>query len=130
MNGETVQIDGLWSLTNGIGINDGSEGTVYFAAGLTGEQDGLFGSLAAVREPSACAMMLLGFLANGLRTRRKLGSCYFRKACLRFTCRRGYDIIAGSSAITLINRAVAAIRPWKSRDLSAVRSQRSRLVPS
>ena len=43
-----LTIDGLWSLTFGNGFNGGDVNTLYFTAGINGEQDGLFGSLTFV----------------------------------------------------------------------------------
>lgn len=43
-----VFIDGLWSLTFGNGGSAGPSTTLYFAAGINGEQDGLFGTLTPV----------------------------------------------------------------------------------
>jgi uncharacterized protein (TIGR03118 family) len=45
--GQTVVIDGLWSLKVGNGSNGGSNLIVYFTAGPNGEADGLFGALIA-----------------------------------------------------------------------------------
>ena len=70
-DGNPLQIDGLWALMNGNGGNGGDPGKVYFTAGLNGEQDGLFGSLSAVPEPSTWALILIGFGAIGMRMRRK-----------------------------------------------------------
>ena len=70
-NGNPVEIDGLWGLMNGNGGSGGDANKVYFTAGLNGEQDGLFGSLAAVPEPSSWALMLIGFGALGFAMRRK-----------------------------------------------------------
>lgn len=68
-NGNPVQIDGLWALMNGNGANGGDANKVYFTAGLNGEQDGLFGSLSAVPEPSSWILMLFGFGAVGVTMR-------------------------------------------------------------
>lgn len=70
-NGNPVEIDGLWALMNGNGGNGGDPNKVYFTAGLNGEQDGLFGSLSPVPEPSTWALMLFGFGAVALAVRRK-----------------------------------------------------------
>jgi len=43
-----LTIDGLWSLTFGNGATAGPSTTLYFTAGLNGEQDGLFGTLTPV----------------------------------------------------------------------------------
>jgi len=43
-----VFIDGLWSLTFGNNGSAGSSTTLFFTAGLNGEQDGLFGTLTPV----------------------------------------------------------------------------------
>lgn len=47
-NGLPVAIQGLWALAFGNGGNGGEPHTLYFTAGLNGENDGLFGSLAPV----------------------------------------------------------------------------------
>ena len=44
-----VTIDGLWSLTFGNGGGAGPSTTLYFAAGINDEQDGLFGTLTPVK---------------------------------------------------------------------------------
>jgi uncharacterized protein (TIGR03118 family) len=72
-DGKPIQNDGLWALMNGNGGNGGDPNKVYFTAGLNDEQDGLFGSLSAVPEPSSWALMLLGFGAVGLAVRRRKG---------------------------------------------------------
>jgi uncharacterized protein (TIGR03118 family) len=45
LDGEPIQIDGLWALKVGNGGNGGAANTVYFTAGLDHEMHGLFGSL-------------------------------------------------------------------------------------
>jgi uncharacterized protein (TIGR03118 family) len=45
-HGQAVVIDGLWSIKFGNGGNGGLANTLYFTAGVNGEQDGMFGSLA------------------------------------------------------------------------------------
>lgn len=69
-DGNPIHIDGLWSLMNGNGTSSDAN-KVYFTAGLNGEQDGLFGSIAPVPEPSTWALMLLGFGAMGMSIRRR-----------------------------------------------------------
>lgn len=76
-NGNPLHLDGLWGLMNGNGTNSDAQG-VYFTAGLNGEQDGLFGVMHAVPEPSSWALMLLGFGAMGLLTRGARGSAVRR----------------------------------------------------
>jgi uncharacterized protein (TIGR03118 family) len=44
-----VAIDGLWALAFGNGTKAGVPGTLYFTAGPNGESNGLFGSLAPVK---------------------------------------------------------------------------------
>jgi uncharacterized protein (TIGR03118 family) len=44
-NGDTISIDGLWTITPGNGGSAGNPNNLYFTAGINGEQDGLFGSL-------------------------------------------------------------------------------------
>lgn len=40
-----IAIEGLWGIAFGNGANAGPTGTLFFAAGINGEADGLFGSL-------------------------------------------------------------------------------------
>jgi uncharacterized protein (TIGR03118 family) len=47
-NGDTVSIDGLWSITPGNGGSAGNPNNLYFTAGPNGEKDGLFGSLSPI----------------------------------------------------------------------------------
>jgi hypothetical protein len=47
-NGSPFSVDGLWGLAFGNGANGGDAHTLYFTAGLNGEADGLFGSLAPI----------------------------------------------------------------------------------
>jgi uncharacterized protein (TIGR03118 family) len=44
-----VTIDGLWALTFGNGAGAGAANTLYFSAGINGENEGLFGTLTAVQ---------------------------------------------------------------------------------
>jgi uncharacterized protein (TIGR03118 family) len=46
--GRPFQEDGLWALRFGNGGNAGPTNTLFFTAGINGEQDGLFGSLQAI----------------------------------------------------------------------------------
>ena len=43
-----LTIDGLWSLTFGNDVNAGPANTLFFTAGINGEQDGLFGTITPV----------------------------------------------------------------------------------
>lgn len=62
INGNPITIDGLWGLTFGNGANAGATDTLYFSAGINGEQHGLFGSLQPVPEPDE----VLGTLGLGV----------------------------------------------------------------
>jgi uncharacterized protein (TIGR03118 family) len=62
---------GLWSLAFGGGGMDGNPNTLFFTDGINGEKDGLFGSIAAVPEPSTWAMMLVGFGGLALLAARR-----------------------------------------------------------
>ncbi len=44
--GKPIVLEGLWALIFGNGGNGGDKNTLYFAAGINGEKDGLLGSLA------------------------------------------------------------------------------------
>jgi hypothetical protein len=46
-NGTPIEVDGLWGLAFGNGHSGGDAYTLYFTAGINGESDGLFGSIAA-----------------------------------------------------------------------------------
>jgi uncharacterized protein (TIGR03118 family) len=59
----------LWGLTFGNGGSGGAKNILYFAAGLPGATDGLFGALASVPEPGSAVLGLIaaGTLAAGWR---------------------------------------------------------------
>jgi uncharacterized protein (TIGR03118 family) len=46
-NGTPIAVDGLWAIAFGNGAAAGPTGTLYFLAGPSGEQHGLFGSITA-----------------------------------------------------------------------------------
>jgi uncharacterized protein (TIGR03118 family) len=62
---------GLWNLTFGNGAAGGSTDTLYFADGINGEADGLFGALTAVPEPSTIAVLGISLAFLGLQARRR-----------------------------------------------------------
>jgi len=62
-NGNPLTIGGLWALIPGNGGNGGNTNTIYFSAGPGGEENGLFGAINAVPEPSSVA---LGLITAGL----------------------------------------------------------------
>lgn len=75
VNGAPIINSGLWGITFGNGGNGGSTSTLYFAAGINNEQDGLFGSLSVLTtpEPGSFALMGAGLLvvvAAGARRRK------------------------------------------------------------
>jgi len=47
-NNMPIKIDGLWGINFGSGSTSGPATTLYFAAGINDEQDGLFGAITAV----------------------------------------------------------------------------------
>jgi len=65
---------GLWALAFGNGTT-GRMDTLYFTAGINNQQDGLFGSISIVPEPSSGLLLILGGLIVGAcqaaRHRRK-----------------------------------------------------------
>ena len=62
----TILDPGLWALFFGTGGNNGDPNTLYFAAGIMGEQHGLLGAITpqqgVVPEPSTIALLLTGML--------------------------------------------------------------------
>ena len=69
---------GLWGLKFGNGGNGGDPAVLYFAAGINGQQEGLFGSIsassAAAPEPMMSLLIgagLAGFALHSRRRRRK-----------------------------------------------------------
>jgi uncharacterized protein (TIGR03118 family) len=70
---------GLWTLTFGGGVSDGSSNVLYFTDGIDGETHGLFGAV-TVPEPSTWAMIAVGFAGLGYlglrRPRTSHGSAF------------------------------------------------------
>ncbi|MDR3623488.1 MAG: TIGR03118 family protein [Paludisphaera borealis] len=60
-DGDPIANTGLWGLKFGNDGNGGHSNTLYFNAGINGEQDGLFGSISFVPEPSSIVMSGLAF---------------------------------------------------------------------
>ena len=50
LDGKPIAIDGLWGLEFGNGANAGPANSLFFAAGINDEQDGLFGSIVTVSD--------------------------------------------------------------------------------
>jgi uncharacterized protein (TIGR03118 family) len=69
--GNPIANTGLWGLAFGNGANGFDPGTLYFAAGINEEVDGLFGAIApaaaepGVPEPASIMLLGLGMLAVG-----------------------------------------------------------------
>ena len=105
---------GLWSMAFGGGGNDGNPNTLFFTDGINGETDGLFGSIAAVPEPSTWAMMLAGFGGLALLAARR-----------RRARRRSAD--QGSAEGQRNHRAVSRLVPFRcvARDRSETPDRRS-----
>jgi uncharacterized protein (TIGR03118 family) len=61
LNGAPLVEGDLWALVTGNGGSGGDADKVYFTAGVANEADGLLGSISAVPEPEAWALMLIGF---------------------------------------------------------------------
>jgi uncharacterized protein (TIGR03118 family) len=74
VNGAPLENDGLWEITFGNGAQGTSTSTLYFAAGINDEANGLVGGLAVVPEPSTVALTATGLgllLASAARRRRR-----------------------------------------------------------
>ncbi len=70
-NGAPLINSGLWALTFGNGGSGGNPNTLYFAAGINGEADGLLGAIAPIPEPGTLGLLAIGVLSLcGARRRR------------------------------------------------------------
>ena len=69
--GNPLAYEGLWGLTFGNGANGGLKNALYFAAGIEGEQHGLFGRLQAAPEPGTYAMLAASALTGVMLLRRR-----------------------------------------------------------
>ena len=68
-SGNPIANDHLWGLRFGNGVQSDAN-TLYFAAGINNEVNGLFGSIAPVPEPATLALFAAGLGVVGLRLRR------------------------------------------------------------
>ena len=73
LDGQPIADAGLWTLVNGNGGAAGSPNSVYFDAEGASGVDGVFGSLTAVPEPGAMAVLAVGLAGLGLARRRSSG---------------------------------------------------------
>jgi uncharacterized protein (TIGR03118 family) len=58
-NGDPLQIEDLWALTNGTGSVGTNPNAVYFTAGGADEKHGLFGSLSVMDDQSGAMPMYM-----------------------------------------------------------------------
>ncbi|HAB15358.1 MAG TPA: TIGR03118 family protein [Verrucomicrobiota bacterium] len=66
-DGKPIEIEGLWALTAGNGANGGDEDDLYFTAGISDEEHGLFGEIGhRVPETGNRLSVLFGALTIGL----------------------------------------------------------------
>lgn len=71
-DGKPLEIDGLWGMSFGNGINDQPVNVLFFAAGPGDEEHGLYGRIAAVPEPSIPLLTAVGLLALAIVRLRRL----------------------------------------------------------
>jgi hypothetical protein len=72
VNGNPLVNAGTWGLQVGNGALGGDSDKLYFAAGILGEQHGLFGSIQSVPEFSTAVPLLSMIVVGaGLRRRRR-----------------------------------------------------------
>jgi len=50
LHGQPLEIEGLWALRFGNGASAGPLNTLFFTAGIDGEQHGLFGTITPIHE--------------------------------------------------------------------------------
>ena len=60
--GEPIEIEGIWGITFGNGASLGELNHLYFAAGPADEEDGLFGKIVSVPEPTSACLLMLAFV--------------------------------------------------------------------
>jgi uncharacterized protein (TIGR03118 family) len=70
-DGSDVEIEGLWALIAGNGMNAGSDQEIFFTAGPGDETHGLFGVLFAVPEPRTYALLGVGLISTAFFVRRR-----------------------------------------------------------
>jgi uncharacterized protein (TIGR03118 family) len=69
--GGAIVNTGLWGLAFGNGGAGFDANSLYFAAGINGEANGLFGRFTPVPEPSSCLLLAACFLAASINLRRR-----------------------------------------------------------
>jgi uncharacterized protein (TIGR03118 family) len=71
--GHALENEGLWGLVFGNGGRGGNPNSLFFAAGINDEHDGLFGRIDAVPEPGTWTLAGIGalLLSAGVRRRRR-----------------------------------------------------------
>jgi uncharacterized protein (TIGR03118 family) len=74
--GAPIVLPGLWGIQFGSGGASGPTNELFFAAGIGGENHGLFGEISAVPEASSWALMLVGFGLAGAGLRQRRGALF------------------------------------------------------
>lgn len=69
-NGDALEVEGLWGIAFGNGLNDQPTNTLFFASGPDDETHGLYGRIDVVPEPASLMLVSIAALFAGRAARR------------------------------------------------------------